>query len=114
MGTAARSRDNAHAVLGLDATDVTCVYATGAASILAAAHYRHRAPAERVALPRHTPSPLRLWTSAHARRRDERTMAPSKPREPSVDRTQEYDDFLNTLAEFHEQRGWVVLDVSAH
>lgn len=36
------------------------------------------------------------------------TMAPTKPREQSVERTQEYEDFLDTLEKYHEKRGWVV------
>lgn len=39
-------------------------------------------------------------------------MAPNKPEEQSVERTQEYEDFLNTLAEYHEKRGWVLFFVS--
>ncbi|KAE8840171.1 hypothetical protein HRS9122_06776 [Pyrenophora teres f. teres] len=36
-------------------------------------------------------------------------MAPNKPEEPSpIERTQEYEDFLNTLAEYHEKRGTVL------
>jgi chromatin structure-remodeling complex subunit RSC9 len=35
-------------------------------------------------------------------------MAPNKPEESSVERTQEYEDFLNTLAEYHEKRGTVL------
>ena len=34
-------------------------------------------------------------------------MAPTKPTEPSIQSTQEYDDFLDTLAAYHEKRGWV-------
>jgi chromatin structure-remodeling complex subunit RSC9 len=34
-------------------------------------------------------------------------MAPNNPEESSVERTQEREDFLNTLAEYHEKRGWV-------
>jgi chromatin structure-remodeling complex subunit RSC9 len=34
-------------------------------------------------------------------------MAPNKPEDSSVEHTQEYEDFLNTLAEYHEKRGWV-------
>lgn len=34
-------------------------------------------------------------------------MAPPKPKEPSIDRTDEYDEFLDTLAAYHEKRGWV-------
>ncbi|KAF1832103.1 RSC complex subunit Rsc9 [Decorospora gaudefroyi] len=32
-------------------------------------------------------------------------MAPNRPDEPSVERTQESEDFLNTLAEYHDKRG---------
>jgi chromatin structure-remodeling complex subunit RSC9 len=32
-------------------------------------------------------------------------MAPSKPAEPSIERTEEYDQFLDTLAKYHEKRG---------
>ncbi|KAF2020868.1 hypothetical protein BU24DRAFT_416536 [Aaosphaeria arxii CBS 175.79] len=32
-------------------------------------------------------------------------MAPNKPREPSIDRTPEYDEFMGKLAEYHEKRG---------
>ncbi|CAO2655825.1 Nn.00g046280.m01.CDS01 [Neocucurbitaria sp. VM-36] len=35
-------------------------------------------------------------------------MAPSRPTEPSIERTQEYDDFLDTLAQYHEKRGTVL------
>lgn len=35
-------------------------------------------------------------------------MAPAKPREPSIERTAEYDDFLSKLAEYHEKRGFVL------
>ncbi|KAI4642856.1 hypothetical protein J4E93_006925 [Alternaria ventricosa] len=35
-------------------------------------------------------------------------MAPNKPEEQSVERTQEHEDFLNTLAEYHEKRGTVL------
>lgn len=34
-------------------------------------------------------------------------MAPSKPREESIERTTEYDEFLDKLAEYHEKRGFV-------
>ncbi|KAF2139377.1 uncharacterized protein K452DRAFT_275626 [Aplosporella prunicola CBS 121167] len=34
-------------------------------------------------------------------------MAPSKPREPSIERTDEYDDFLQKLEEYHKKRGTV-------
>ncbi|KAI8935176.1 hypothetical protein NX059_007769 [Plenodomus lindquistii] len=34
-------------------------------------------------------------------------MAPSRPREQSIERTQEYDDFLDKLAAYHEKRGTV-------
>ena len=34
-------------------------------------------------------------------------MAPNKPREESIERTAEYDEFLDVLAEYHEKRGWV-------
>ncbi|KAH9864175.1 hypothetical protein J1614_010109 [Plenodomus biglobosus] len=32
-------------------------------------------------------------------------MAPTRPREQSIERTQEYEDFLDTLAAYHEKRG---------
>jgi chromatin structure-remodeling complex subunit RSC9 len=38
-------------------------------------------------------------------------MAPNNPEESSVERTQEREDFLNTLAEYHEKRGWVLFVV---
>jgi chromatin structure-remodeling complex subunit RSC9 len=36
-------------------------------------------------------------------------MAPNnvKAEEASIERTSEYEDFINTLAEYHEKRGWV-------
>ncbi|CBY00328.1 hypothetical protein LEMA_P014580.1 [Plenodomus lingam JN3] len=34
-------------------------------------------------------------------------MAPTRPREQSIERTQEYEDFLDTLAAYHEKRGTV-------
>lgn len=37
----------------------------------------------------------------------ERVMAPSKPREASIERSQEYEEFLDKLAEYHEKRGSV-------
>jgi chromatin structure-remodeling complex subunit RSC9 len=38
-------------------------------------------------------------------------MAPNSAEESSVERTQEREDFLNTLAEYHEKRGWVFFTV---
>jgi chromatin structure-remodeling complex subunit RSC9 len=38
-------------------------------------------------------------------------MAPSNAEESPVERTQEREDFLNTLAEYHEKRGWVFFTV---
>jgi chromatin structure-remodeling complex subunit RSC9 len=35
-------------------------------------------------------------------------MAPSKPTEPSIERTDEYDEFLETLAKYHEKRGYAL------
>jgi chromatin structure-remodeling complex subunit RSC9 len=32
-------------------------------------------------------------------------MAPNKPREASIERTSEYEEFLQKLAEYHEKRG---------
>ncbi|KAL1637504.1 Chromatin structure-remodeling complex protein rsc9 [Neofusicoccum ribis] len=32
-------------------------------------------------------------------------MAPARPREPSIERTSEYDDFMNKLEEYHAKRG---------
>ena len=34
-------------------------------------------------------------------------MAPSKPREPSIERTEEYDKFIEELEAYHEKRGLV-------
>jgi len=34
-------------------------------------------------------------------------MAPSKPREPSIERTEEYDKFIEELQAYHDKRGWV-------
>jgi chromatin structure-remodeling complex subunit RSC9 len=39
-------------------------------------------------------------------------MAPNNPEDSSVEPTQEREDFLNKLAEYHEKRGWVLLLVS--
>lgn len=44
--------------------------------------------------------------------RDSRNMAPNKTEETSVDSTQEREDFLNTLAQYHEKRGCVILSVA--
>lgn len=37
-------------------------------------------------------------------------MAPKdkQPREESIERTTEYEEFLDTLAEYHEKRGFVL------
>lgn len=37
---------------------------------------------------------------------DSHNMAPNNPHETPVDHTQEHEDFLNTLAEYHEKRGY--------
>jgi len=34
-------------------------------------------------------------------------MAPSKPREPSIERTEEYDKFIEDLQAYHDKRGLV-------
>lgn len=34
-------------------------------------------------------------------------MAPSKPREPSIERTEEYDKFIEELQAYHDKRGLV-------
>lgn len=35
-------------------------------------------------------------------------MAPSKPREPSIERTEEYDKFIEELQAYHDKRGLVL------
>jgi chromatin structure-remodeling complex subunit RSC9 len=35
-------------------------------------------------------------------------MAPSKPREPSIERTSEYAEFIDKLAEYHDKRGTIL------
>lgn len=39
-----------------------------------------------------------------------RSMAPKdkQPREPSIERTTEYEEFLEELAKYHEKRGWAL------
>ena len=35
-------------------------------------------------------------------------MAPARQREPSIERTSEYDEFIEKLEKYHEKRGWVI------
>jgi hypothetical protein len=35
-------------------------------------------------------------------------MAPNTPRKQSIERTSEYDEFIEKLAEYHEKRGCVL------
>lgn len=51
---------------------------------------------------------LAIWAQAVSCKCANCNMAPNKPKDSSVDHNQEYEEFLDTLAEYHEKRGWVV------